>query len=87
MTEQITLDTACLAGVPLCVTERFLPGEGAVHTLEQTAGKLQMWRSHVDRSPKDLPPYVRFHILDGVEVETLLLPERLAELNWDILTR
>lgn len=30
MTEQITLDSACMAGVPLCVTEQFLPGEGAV---------------------------------------------------------
>lgn len=76
----------CFAQAPQCVTERYLPEELAVHTLVQTAGKLQMWRSEVDRSSRDLSPHVRFHILDGAEVEALLMPERIAQRNWNILT-
>lgn len=37
--------TPCFAQAPRCVTERYLPEEMAVHTLVQTAGKLQMWQS------------------------------------------
>lgn len=87
MFEQTTFKTARSERPPQCVTERYRPDEMAVHTLMKADGKRQMWRSHVDRSSRDLPPHVRFHILDGVEVETLLMPERLAEQNWDILTR
>lgn len=76
----------CIAQAPQCVTERYLPEEMAVHTLVQAAGKLQMWRSEVDRSSRDLSPHVRFHILDGDEVDALLMPERIAQRNWNILT-
>lgn len=76
----------CFSQAPQCVRERYLPEETAIHTLVRTAGKMQMWRSEVDRSSRDLSPHVRFHILDGDEVEALLMPERIAQRNWDILT-
>jgi hypothetical protein len=86
MNEQTKLDAPQNEQAPQCVEERYLPEENAEHTLVRTAGKMQMWRSSVDRSARALPPHVRFHILDGREVEALLMPERIALRNWDLLT-
>lgn len=86
MAEQTTILATDFERPPQCVTERYLPEEKAEHTLVRTAGSLQMWRSRIDLSSRGLQLQERFHILDGDEVEVLLMPERIAQRNWDILT-
>ena len=71
--------------VPADLAERDLPTEKATHSLVESRGQRQLWRTVIDRTDAGLPEHVRLHIVRDGQCEFFLMAERRGLEAWSTL--